>query len=106
MEEEMRRRYMGVNEFARLCNVSNGTISKYQSKNPPEPTLKFLKKLSQGTNTPLFTLLCIIHPELEEETKVDAETLTLLKQLMRLPQTERDMFFRIAESIHNSGKKQ
>lgn len=103
----MRKRHIGVNEFARLCGVSNGTISKYQGKHPPtHTTTSFLKKLSQGTGTPLYSLLAIVEPQLEEETKIQGEELALLKRLMSEPQHTRDMFIRIIESMHDAGQQE
>jgi transcriptional regulator with XRE-family HTH domain len=103
IEGEMRRRHIGVNEFARLCGVSSGTISKHISKRPPNPTTAFLRKLSQGAGVPLLTLLNIVYPELEKETEVDAEALAIARSLMQLPNQTRDMFVRIMETMKDAG---
>lgn len=103
MEEQMRQRRIGVNEFSRLCRVSSGTISKYQSAKPPHPTMKFLRKLSEGTGVPLYSLLAIVDPQLEDETKVDPEILAMAHRLMSFPEQTRDMLVRVMETMEYPG---
>ena len=105
MEEEMRKRRIGVNEFARLCGVSSGTISKYQRTKAPAPTMKFLRKLSKGTNTPLYTLVTIVDPSIEDETKIDPDALALAHRIVSFPEHTRNMLIGIVQSMHDTGDK-
>jgi transcriptional regulator with XRE-family HTH domain len=101
IEEEMSRRGMGVNEFARLCGVGHSMISKYvKPKGPtPTPTVKFLRSLSKGTGVPLSVVLAIAFPEIREETKIDPVAELIARRIMKFRDKTRDMLIGILESL-------
>ena len=87
VEQQIRMRNISDREFARLVGVSNSTIARVRSPNPPEPTFDFLVKLSKLTGHSLVSLVKLAFPDAKLE--VDERTLMLAERILALPDEER-----------------
>lgn len=102
---EMKRRDMGVREFARFVGVSHSTISKHLSNPDLTPTVDVLLKLSRATHIPFEALLAASFKEVANQAKVDAKTQVMIGMIMDLPEDLRDVLNGIVQSMKRRGNK-
>jgi transcriptional regulator with XRE-family HTH domain len=84
--DEMKRRGMSNRQFAVLIGVSNATINRaVDEKNPTEPTLDFLLKLSKATNVGVFALIGMAYPDLVDFNQPSPAALVMAQKIEKLP---------------------
>lgn len=84
--DEIRQRDMSAREFARYVGVSSATILRAISDDPPEPTLKFLSKLSTATGVDICTLVLMVtggDPAPDLDAEVIAQRIETLSPELR-----------------------
>ncbi len=88
IDQEIRKRQMSVREFAEFIGVTHPTIMKFREhgkKDVGNPSIDFLIKLAQRTDTNLVALLAMAFPEAAPLLNVDPTTLILSQRIQRLP---------------------
>jgi transcriptional regulator with XRE-family HTH domain len=88
LDQEIHKRKMSVREFADLVGVTHPTIIKFREhgkKDVGNPSIEFLIKLAQATNTSLIALLAMSFPDAVPLLDVDADTLILSQRIQKLP---------------------
>jgi transcriptional regulator with XRE-family HTH domain len=92
LRDEMALRDMSLRQFAELMDVAPSTISKaMRIKDPPEPSIEFLLRLSKVTKTTFLTVLRLAYPVIDDETVIVDETL-YAERLAKLSPETRSMF--------------
>ena len=88
IDQEIRKRQMSVREFAEFVGVTHPTILKFREHGKTDvgsPSIEFLIKLAQKTDTSLIALLAMAFPDAALLLKVDTTTLILSQRIQRLP---------------------
>jgi transcriptional regulator with XRE-family HTH domain len=88
IDQEIRKRQMSVREFAEFVGVTHPTIMKFRehgTKDVGNPSMEFLIKLAQKTNTNLVALLALAFPDAAPLLNIDPDTLILSQRIQRLP---------------------
>jgi transcriptional regulator with XRE-family HTH domain len=88
IDQEIRQRQMSVREFAEFVGVTHPTIIKFREhgkKQVGSPSIEFLIKLAQSTNTNLIALLAMAFPDAAPLLNVDPATLILSQRIQKLP---------------------
>lgn len=80
--DEMRRLDMSARQFADLIGVSNTTINRALSSDPPTPSLEFLDKLARATGQDLPTVVLMAMPGADEP---DAGARVIANYIYSLP---------------------
>jgi transcriptional regulator with XRE-family HTH domain len=105
---EMRKRNFTEREFADFVGVASSTINGYVSEATSrhhEPSLRFLKRLSEATGISMKLALSLAYPELgkELEAGVDPRILALAERLGELPDSTVDLILRLAGTMKDEG---
>jgi transcriptional regulator with XRE-family HTH domain len=88
LDQELHKRQMSVREFAEYVGVTHPTIIKFREhgkKDVGNPSIDFLVKLAQKTDTNLVALLAMSFPEAAPLLDIDPATLILSQRIQRLP---------------------
>jgi transcriptional regulator with XRE-family HTH domain len=88
IDQELHKRQMSVREFAEFVGVTHPTIIKFREhgkKDVGSPSIEFLIKLAQATNTSLVALLAMAFPDAAPLLQVDPPTLILSQRIQKLP---------------------
>ncbi len=88
IDQEIHKRKMSVREFADFVGVTHPTIIKFREhgkKDVGNPSIEFLIKLAQTTNTSLIALLAIAFPDAAPLLDIDTDTLILSQRIEKLP---------------------
>lgn len=96
---EMNKRNMSAREFSRFIGVSHATINKfldYGVKDVGDPSVEFLFKLAEATNTHIGTVMALLRPGIEP---IDPEALALAQQLQQLPESERKTVYKMLRGV-------
>lgn len=109
LNDEMRIRHMGVNEFADFVGVGHSLISNHTNENPkkkvPTPSVKFLRQLAKATGTSLIDLFAIVFPEVREEAEIDPEANIFARRIMKFQEKTGNALIGIIESFEKSSDK-
>jgi transcriptional regulator with XRE-family HTH domain len=95
---EMDKRKMSARAFAEHIGVSSNTINAYVNGKEITPTLDFLQKLAQKTDTSLVTIIKLAFPGETDDIDIDPEVYLLAKELSELPESVRDIIKTIMRS--------
>lgn len=88
ISDEMKRRDIGVRDFAKILNVAPSTISKLTDpRENYEPGLDVLRKIARGTGVTLSAILELIEVEDGQSARTENELLSL--QLSKLTEEQR-----------------
>lgn len=88
---EMKRRDMSARAFAEFVGVGNSTINRFVSEsNNYAPSLDFLSKLSDATQTDLASLLYLSFPETASRNALSTDARILAQRIEQLPEPVRD----------------
>jgi transcriptional regulator with XRE-family HTH domain len=79
-------------EYARFIGCAPSTVGEYLKGK--EPTLDFLRKLSEATKVSLRDLLIIAYPEITMPDDIDPQWKLLYARFKTLPETVQDFILR------------
>ncbi len=102
LKAEMKQRNMVPRAFAAFIGVSHTTIVRFTADPMREeniPTLEFLLKLSQATNTSLNALLVLCFPEVARPLEIDPELALISESIAALPSESRQMVMKFVRSL-------
>ncbi len=88
IDQELHKRQMSVREFAEFVGVTHPTIIKFREhgkKDVGSPSIEFLIKLAQATNTSLVALLAMAFPDAAPLLAIDPATFILSQRIQKLP---------------------
>lgn len=91
LEIEMNQRKMSVREFARFVGVSHSVISKHHNKEDITPSIDFLLKLSEKTETNLQAVLAMAFPDVMKKTALSPRATILAQRFDNLSEPIQDM---------------
>lgn len=92
IEFEMKRREMGVREFARFIGVSPSAISKHTNRaHEITPSIEFLVNLAEKTETDLMSILAMAFPAIADKMTISPRAMILAQRLDNLPKAAQDM---------------
>lgn len=90
IEQQLRERSMSAREFARFVGVSSSTISRAMAHdNTSEPSLTFLSKLANATNTDLCTLVELIVPN--SRGNINPQIIRIAERIDKLPVSAQEL---------------
>jgi len=97
IKDEMTKRDMSARQFAAFLDVAPSTVTSHMNAGTKaEPTLTFLRKLAQRTNTPLAIIISLAFPEISEDiSSIPPDILLLATRLNSLPEQIRDVIKRL-----------
>ncbi len=100
LTNELKTRGMSARQFADFLDVAPSTVTTYMNPNTKaEPTLTFLRKLAQRTETPLAVIIALAYPEVAPEiSDLPPDVLLLASRLANLPEPTRNIIRSIIES--------
>lgn len=87
---EMKRRDMSARQFARFVGVGHSTINDFATGIERVPSLDFLSKLADATQTDLAALIYLSFPEVASKTALSADARILAQRIEQLPEPVRD----------------
>lgn len=88
VQTEIRKRDMSARQFAAFVGVSHTTIDRVlDPRQALSPSLEFLSKLGQATETNIRYLVSLVYPQ---DTETDPEAEILATQISALPPEERE----------------
>lgn len=83
---EMKQRDMSARSLADFMGVSHTLINRLiDSRNPTEPSLDFLLKLSKATHVSFVSLVELAYPEIIQESTLSPQARILAQQIEQLP---------------------
>ena len=88
LDQEIRKRQMSVREFAEFVGVTHPTIIKFREHGKADvgsPSIEFLIKLAQKTDTSLVALLAMAFPDAAPLLDVDPAAFILSQRIQKLP---------------------
>ena len=88
---EMKRLEMSGREFAKFVGVGHSTINRFISEeNDTDPSLDFLSKLADATQTDLAALIYLAFPGVASKTSLSPDARILAQRIEQLPEPVRD----------------
>ena len=88
IEQEIHKRQMSAREFAEFIGVTHPTIIKFREHGKKEvgnPSIDFLIKLAQATNTSLVALLAMSFPNAAPLLAIDPTAYIISERIQKLP---------------------
>ena len=94
IQSEMKKRDMGVVEFAKFVGVTHSTISKHLGEKAGVPSEDFLVKLSDATTVSLETIFGLAFPRVANRMPVSPKAMLLAQRFDQLPESVQDFILR------------
>jgi transcriptional regulator with XRE-family HTH domain len=91
IDTEMKRREMGVREFAEFIGVSHSVISKHANGKNVKPSIDFLVKLADKTETNLQAIFALVWPAVAKRTALSPRATILAQRLDNLSEPAQDV---------------
>lgn len=93
INEEMKRRDMSIRQFADFLGVTHPTVSKIiDPRDPKRPSLEFLIKLADVTQSDIRDLVAMVAPEVAGES---ANVAALSARFRRLNKEQQEIIDRL-----------
>lgn len=93
----IKERDITARELSRASELSHQVINNIVNDDTYRPTLETLNKLSEGTKTPVLTLMRMSYPELFEEAKLGVTSELVAQAFEDAPQHIQDVILTLVK---------